>query len=70
MFINQSRLLDVLLTAATSKNKHDNEKHYIEASKEIGLIYGVLMKRRNHTLSRVQRVVTMAMAEENVYQKV
>jgi hypothetical protein len=54
----------------TNKNKQNDEKHYVEASKEIGLIYGVLMKRRCQNLSRIQRVVTMAMAEENVHQKV
>ena len=55
--------------ATVTTNVITPKKRPLKISKEIGLIYGVLM-RRCHNLSRIQRVVTMAMAEENVRQKV
>lgn len=70
MFIHQPRLLQVLVTVSTGENKLNDECHYKSAAKEIGLIYGILMKRRCHTLSQVQRVIALAIAQENVHQKV
>ena len=48
----------------------DNEHHYLSLAKKLGLIYGILMKRRSHILSQVQRVIAVAIAQENLYQKV
>lgn len=70
IYIYQPRLLQVLITISTGENKLQDECHYKSAAKEIGLIYGILMKRRCHTLSQVQRVIALAIAQENVHQKV
>lgn len=69
MYTNQPRLSEVL-EVATGKRKRDNNQHYRETTKELGLVYGILMKRRCHVLSGIQRVIAMAMADENVHQKV
>ncbi|XP_055997105.1 uncharacterized protein LOC130047014 [Ostrea edulis] len=47
---------------------HDN--HYSSITKEFGLIYGILMKRRYKDLSRIQIVMAMVLADEKVHQKV
>jgi hypothetical protein len=70
MYTHQPRLLEVLLSVTTGKKKCENDQHYRESVKELGLVYGVLMKRRCHILSRIQRVTAMVLANENVHQKV
>jgi hypothetical protein len=69
MFIHQPRLLQVLITISAGETKVQDECLYKLAAKELGLIYGILMKRC-HILSRVQRVIALAIAQENVHQKV
>lgn len=70
MYVQQRQLLQVLLTVCTSSNKSEDDQHYLHAGKEVGLIYGILMKRRCNKLSRVQRVVSISLADERVHQKV
>jgi hypothetical protein len=70
MFTHQRQLLQVLVTASTCARKTVKDDHYSDIAKEIGLIYGILMKRRCNSLSRVQRVVSITLAEECVHQKV
>ena len=55
MYVQQRQLLQVLLTVCT--NKSEDDQHFKQTGKELGLIYGILMKRRCKKLSRVQRVV-------------
>ena len=68
MYVQQRQLLQVLLTVCT--NKSENDQHFMQTGKELGLIYGILMKRRCKKLSRVQRVVSISLADERVHQKV
>lgn len=70
MYVQQRQLLQVLLTVCTSTNKSEDEEHYMHVVKEVGLMYGILMKRRSNALSRVQRVVSISLADEGLHQKV
>lgn len=70
MYVQQRQLLQVLLTVCTSTNKSENDEHYMHVVKEVGLMYGILMKRRSNALSRVQRVVSISLADEGLHQKV
>lgn len=72
MSLYQPRLLDVLTTLGTNCNQlsSNDQQHFKALAKEVGMIYGILMKRRNHFLSRIQRVVSMTLSDENVHQKV
>lgn len=65
----QPLLTDVLLAVSTSKKNIQSDNHYSSITKEFGLIYGILMKRRYKDLSRIQRVMAMALADEKVHQK-
>lgn len=62
MIFHHPRLLKTLLVIFTGENKVDNEHHYLFL--ELGLIYGILIKRRSHILSQVQRVIAVAIAQE------
>ena len=44
MYVQQRQLLQVLLTVCT--NKSEDDQHLMQTGKELGLIYGILMKRR------------------------
>ena len=68
MYVQQRQLLQVLLTVCT--NKSEDDQHFMQTGKELGLIYGILMKRRCKKLSRVQRIVSIALADERVHQKI
>ena len=68
MYVQQRQLLQVLLTVCT--NKSEDDQHFMQTGKELGLIYGILMKRRCKKLSRVQRVVSICLADERVHQKI
>lgn len=70
MYVQQRQLLQVLLTVCTSTNKSEDDEHYMHVVKEVGLMCGILMKRRCNSLSRVQRVVSISLADERVHQKV
>lgn len=70
MYVQQRQLLQVLLTVCTSTNKSEDDEHYMHVVKEVGLMYGILMKRRSNALSRVQRVVSISLADEGLHQKV
>lgn len=70
MYVQQRQLLQVLLNVCTSTNKSEDDEHYMHVVKEVGLMYGILMKRRCNSLSRVQRVVSISLADERVHQKV
>jgi hypothetical protein len=72
MALYQPRLLDVLTTLATNNNQlsSGNQQHFKGLAREVGMVYGILMKRRCHFLSRIQRVVSMTLSDENVHQKV
>ena len=65
----QPLLTDVLLAVSTSRKNIQSNDHYNSISKELGLIYGILMKRCYKDLSRIQRVMAMALADEKVHQK-
>ena len=69
MVLNQTRLLDVLTAVATNRHEH-SDSFFFDISREIGMVYGILMKRRSHFLTRIQRVVSMALSDESVHQKV
>lgn len=62
-------LLETLLAVCLPR-KSMNEPHFDVIYPEIGTVYGILMKRRCKDLSRVQRVISMSLAEEKVHQKV
>lgn len=63
-------LLDVLLSASTSAKKQRSADHYKQIVPECGLVYGILMKRRFQDMSRIQRFISLALANERVHQKV
>lgn len=62
-------LLETLLAVCLPR-KSMNGPHFDVIYPEIGTVYGILMKRRCKDLSRVQRVISMSLAEEKVHQKV
>jgi hypothetical protein len=64
------QLVEVLLAVSTSRKHMSSSEHYSLLSKELELIYGILMKRRFKDLSRIQRMVAMTLADEKVHQKV
>lgn len=66
----QPLLMDVLLSVSTPRRNIDNDDHYKSSIPELGLIYGILMKRRYKDLSRIQRFIAIALADEKVHQKV
>lgn len=66
----QTFLLEVLLAVALPTGKVGNLKATESAVPVIGAIYGMLMKERYHKLSRLQRVISMCLANEQVNQKV
>lgn len=66
----QPLLMDVLLSVSTPRRNIDNDDHYKSSNPELGLIYGILMKRRYKDLSRIQRFIAIALADEKVHQKV
>lgn len=66
----QPLLLDVLLSVSTTRKNIDNDDHYKSSIPELGFIYGILLKRRYKDLSRIQRFITKAFADEKVHQKV
>ncbi|KAL5008521.1 hypothetical protein ScPMuIL_014102 [Solemya velum] len=70
MLLKQPLLTDILLAACTEPKKLGKTVHFDKIMKELGLIYGILMKRRLITLSRVQRVIAMSLANEKVNVKV
>jgi hypothetical protein len=63
-------ILDILLAASTNSKKQRNSNHYKDIVPECGLIYGIVMKRRFKDLSRIQRFISLALANERVHQKV
>lgn len=63
-------ILDVLLSASTGAKKQRSADHYKQIVPECGLIYGILMKRRFQDMSRIQRFISLALANEKVHQKV
>lgn len=66
----QPLLMDVLLAVSTPRRNIDIDDHYKSSISELGLIYGILMKRRYKDLSRIQRFIAIALADEKVHQKV
>lgn len=66
----QPLLMDVLLSVSTPRRNIDNDDHYKSSIPELGLIYGILMKRRYKDLSRIQRLIAIALTDEKVHQKV
>lgn len=66
----QPLLLDVLLSVSTPSRNIDNDDQYKSSIPELGLIYGILMKRRYKDLSRIQHFIAIALADEKLHQKV
>lgn len=63
-------ILDVLLSATTSSKKQRSVEHFKNIVPECGLVYGIIMKRRFKDMSRIQRFISLALANERVHQKV
>lgn len=69
ILVDNPILLETLLAVCLPR-KSMNEPHFDVIYPEIGTVYGILMKRTCKDLSRVQRVISMSLAEEKVHQKV
>ena len=66
----QPLLTDVLLAMTTSGKNIQRNDHFNSISKELGLIYRILIKRRYKDFSRIQRDIAMGLVDEKVHKKV
>ena len=70
LMVKQSFLAEVLLAVTLPSGKIGNTKATEALVPVLGTVYGILMKQRFHELSAVQKVVSIALANEQTHQKV
>lgn len=70
MVEKQSLLTEVLLSVAMPSSRIGSSKATESLVPMLGCVYAILMKARFHELSAVQRVLSLALANEHTHQKV
>ena len=63
-------LLQLLLSIMVPQNKRGDVATMKEITPQLGIVYAILMKSRNHELSRVQNIISMCLANNISDQKV
>lgn len=70
MIKKQTFLTEILLAVSFPTGKIGSTTVTEAIVPVLGCVYGMLMKQRFHELSRLQRVISMALANEQTAQKV